>query len=376
MKKTLGILSLLLVVCTVTYLVNPQFLSSYNLQNTVRWTGLFGILSIGVSFVIIGGGIDLSIGSVVGLSGVLLPWLLVERGWSAVPAVALVLAVSVLIGLGHGLLITRMRLQPFIVTLCGLLLYRGYARYLTDDQTLTFGSQHDTLRELATGRPCSASLLFVLGGVLLSTWMGLQLARSRGRPMSTAVGLAVGLLLLGAGLASMAGGPGTLEEIQVPTPFLLMLGLAVASGLLLRRTVFGRYLFALGRNEQAARYSGIRTHRILVLSYVLCSLLAGMGGMLFALDINSVQPSNHGNFYELYAIAAAVLGGCSLRGGEGSIFGVVIGAAVMRVLYNSINLLRIPTTLEFAIIGAVILCGVTADELVKRWIEARRARRA
>jgi ribose transport system permease protein len=97
--------------------------------------------------------------------------------------------------------------------------------------------------------------------------------------------------------------------------------------------------------------------------------------VLFALDVNSIQPSQHGNFYELYAIAAAVLGGCSLRGGEGSILGVVIGAAVMRVLYNSINLLQIPTQLEFAIIGVVILLGVIADELVKRYLANRKRER-
>jgi ribose transport system permease protein len=111
---------------------------------------------------------------------------------------------------------------------------------------------------------------------------------------------------------------------------------------------------------------------MIILSYVVCSFLAGLGGVLFALDVNSVAPAMHGNFYELYAIAAAVLGGCSLRGGEGSILGVIIGAAVMRVLYNSINLLQIPTQLEFAIIGIVILLGVIADELVKRIVTARR----
>ena len=110
-----------------------------------------------------------------------------------------------------------------------------------------------------------------------------------------------------------------------------------------------------------------------ILAYIICSGSAGIGGILFALDVNSVQPAGHGNFYELYAIAAAVLGGCSLRGGEGSILGVIIGAAVMRFLYNAINVLGIPTQLEFAIIGIVILAGVIADESIRR-IAARRLR--
>jgi ribose transport system permease protein len=147
----------------------------------------------------------------------------------------------------------------------------------------------------------------------------------------------------------------------------------VVSAVFLNLTIFGRYLLALGRNEQAARYSGINTDRIVILAYVICSFLAGLGGILFALDVNSVQPSGLGEFYELYAIAAAVLGGCSLRGGEGSILGVLIGTAVMRVLYNAINILGIPTQLEFAIIGVVILGGVLADELVKRLVARRRA---
>ena len=141
-------------------------------------------------------------------------------------------------------------------------------------------------------------------------------------------------------------------------------------------TIWGRYLLALGNNEEAARLSGIETRRHVVLAYVVCSLLAGVGGMLFVLDVNSAQPADFGNFYELYAIAAAVLGGCSLRGGEGTILGVVIGATVMQVLRNAITLLGIPTQLEFAIIGAVILTGVIADEVVKRVVAERRARAA
>ena len=154
-----------------------------------------------------------------------------------------------------------------------------------------------------------------------------------------------------------------------------MVLLAILAGLLLNRTVWGRYMMALGQNEEAARFSGINTDRMVILAYVIGAVTAGFGGVLFALDVNSVQPAVHGNFYELYAIAAAVLGGCSLRGGEGSILGVVIGAAVLRLLYNAINILEIPTQLEFAIIGMVILLGVIADEAVLR-IGALRVRRA
>jgi ribose transport system permease protein len=232
------------------------------------------------------------------------------------------LLTSLGIGILHGLLITKLRLQPFVVTLCGLLLYRGMARYLTDDQSQGFGDSYEGLRALAIGK----------------------------LPLS--------------------------EKFALPAPFFFLLGVALLSGLLLNRTVWGRYLLALGRNETAARYSGVNTDRMKILAYAICSLLAGLGGILFALDLNSIQPASLGDFYELYAIAAAVLGGCSLRGGEGTILGVIIGTAVMRVLYNAINILGIPTHLEFAIIGSVILAGVITDELVKRFAAQRRAARS
>jgi ribose transport system permease protein len=133
----------------------------------------------------------------------------------------------------------------------------------------------------------------------------------------------------------------------------------------LHRSVYGRYLFAAGRNEEATRFSGINTRRVIASTYVLAGLLTGISGILFAFYTNSVSPSNHGNFYELYGIAAAVLGGCSLRGGAGSIIGILIGTALLQVLQNLVNLLGIPSSLNFAVMGAVVLVGVLADQIFK-----------
>jgi len=321
MKKLLGITTLLVFVCVATAIKEPNFLNAYNVQNTIRWTALFSLIAIGVSFVIITGGIDLSIGSTIGLVGSLLAYLLTAKGWGVGSALLAVMLMSLGIGLIHGLLITKMRLQPFVVTLCGLLIYRGLARYITNDQSQGFSNLFERLRWIATGN--------------------LPLPFARG--------------------------------FALPFPFLIMLIVGIIAAVFLNRTIYGRYLLALGRNETAARYSGINTDVMKIVAYVICSGLAGVAGILFSLNLNSIQPSGLGEFYELYAIAGAVLGGCSLRGGEGSILGVVIGTAVMRVLYNSINILRIPTQWEFAIIGAVILCGVIADELVKRVVAKRRA---
>lgn len=312
MKKILGITFLLIVVCVLTALKEPNFLSPYNVGNLVKLVSMFAILGLGAALVIITGGIDLSIGSVVGLVGILLAWLLSVQGWSVPAALVACALVALVIGLFHGLLITKLRLQPFVVTLCGLLLYRGIARSLTNDGTVGFGSSFDGLRWFATGK------VPFIGGYLL------------------------------------------------PVPLLVLTVVALLIAVFLNLTVWGRHLLATGRNEEAARYSGLRTSRHILLAYVLCSLFAGFGGVLFALDVNSVQPDNLGNFYELYAIAAAVLGGCSLRGGEGSVLGVIVGAALMRVLYNAIGVLGIPTQWEFAIIGVVILLAVTVDEVLRR----------
>ena len=312
MKKLFGILGVLVAVFVLTAILEPNFLTAYNLQNTLRWTGLFGIISIGAAFVIITGGIDLSTGSVIALVGVLVPMLLVDVGMSLVLVLLILFGILLAMGIFHGVLVTKLNLQPFVVTLCGLLIYRGLARWLAGDQTQGFGSAFDGLRQLAIGR------------------------------------------------IPIAG------DFGLPIPFVILIVLAFLSAGFLHGTVWGRYLLALGHNEEAARFSGINTSRMITVAYVIGVMTAGFGGLLFSLDVNSIQPAVHGNFYELYAIAAAVLGGCSLRGGEGSIFGVVIGAAVLRLLYNAINILGIPTQLEFAIIGTVILVGVSTDEIVRR----------
>ena len=309
MKKELGIFILLVALCAVVSALNPQFLSPANLQNMARQIGMYGIFSLGVGIVIITGGIDLSVGSVFALLGVLLSMMLTEWVWPAALAVVAVIGIAMALGALHGLLITKLRMQPFIVTLCGLLFYRGLARFIADDETKGFSGagNFDWLRKLAAG--------VVFG---------------------------------------------------IPTPFVLLIVVSVVMWVVLHRSVYGRYLYAVGRNETAARYSGINSARIVASAYVILGLLGGISAILFAFYTNSISPSSHGNTYELYGIAAAVLGGCSLRGGEGSIVGIVIGAALLQVLQNLVNLLGIPSSLNFAVMGAVILMGVIADQILQR----------
>ncbi len=305
MRKELGLLMLLVVVAAITAVLNPLFLSRVNLLDMANLIGLFGVFSIGEGLVIITGGIDLSVGSMFALLGVVFVDLLTEYGVAWPIALLAIVAGGVVLGAVQGLLITRLRMQPFIVTLCGLLIYRGAARWYTTDSTRGFGygDQADTLRELAAGH--------VYG---------------------------------------------------IPNTFIFLVILALVMGVVLHRSVYGRYLYAVGRNEEAARFSGVRTMLVVAGAYVLSGALAGISTVLLVFYTNSVSPSSFGNFYELYAIAAAVLGGCSLRGGEGSILGIVLGTALLQVLQNLVNILGIPSSLNFAVMGTVILLGVLADQ--------------
>jgi ribose transport system permease protein len=423
LTRILGITLLLAAIAVITTIQNPYFADAENLSNLLRWTALFGILALGVAFVIITGGIDLSIGSVVALTGIVLMQLLqvtyydsgerltiaaLDQERSAIvfeqalPDVAhldqlaianpsggpdllltidvesavnnveaktllvnnsvrrltigsetkllrqsymnptLAIGIVLLIGVGlgalHGVLIGYANLQPFIVTLCGLMGYRGLARLVSNDRPLGVGEHHEAARYLAAGEPMHVPV-----------------------PMINAI--------------SGGDAAGSVGWVAVPMPLLIFLVLAVLSAIMLHKTVLGRYLLAMGRNEEAARFSGIDTRKMTLLAYVLCSLLASLGGILFALELNSVQPSSQGNFYELYAIAAAVLGGCSLRGGVGSIAGVVVGTLVIRSLYNAINLMDKPTYWQAIIIGVVLLAGVMFDEIGRQVVKRVKTRR-
>jgi ribose transport system permease protein len=314
-KKDVGLLILILVVGAVVAILNPRFLLPINIANTSNLVGLFGLSAIGQAFVIITGGIELSVGSMMALVGVLFIDLVADRGVPWPAAFALMVALGVLVGLAHGLLITKLKLQPFIVTLCGLLVYRGVARFYTQDATAGFGFAQD---------------------FPALTWLT------------------------------------EAQTFGVPHSFIAMLIVAIVMWVVLHRTVFGRHLFAVGKNEEAARYSGIRTDRVVIGAYIICQVLTVASAIYFAMYTGSISPASQGNFYELYAIAAAVLGGFSLRGGEGSIVGVVLGVVLLQELQNLVNLLGIPSSLNFAVMGGVILIGVTIDQQWDRFRVRRR----
>jgi ribose transport system permease protein len=338
MRREMGMFVALFVMCVVLWISNSDFLGQSNTLNTMRQISMLGIFSIGVGFVIITGGIDLSIGSVIGLTGVLIARLSSPAqgglGYSLWIGIPVALAVALLIGLAQGLLITRLKLQPFIVTLGGMLLVRGISQTVVQGGTISFGDS----------------------------------------PF---------LSLANDGLIHVNGDP------LIPFPLVIFLVAIGVATYVLHFTVFGRYVYAIGGNRDAAEYSGINVKKVETLTYVISAGLGGVAGVCYASYIGQMS-QQVGIAYELYAIAAAVLGGCSLRGGEGTVLGMVVGSSMMRVIDNGINMFqvryedqsgipriwRLNPNWTFIIIGAVILQAVILDQVVHIVQAARRTRRA
>lgn len=296
-----------------------------NLVDVANIQGRYGVITLGAALVIITGGIDLSIGAVVGFAAILFGVLL-ERGVPPYLALPLVVLAGGTIGMANGLLITRMKLQPFLVTLCGMFIYRGAARLLAAE----YGRSHGTVSrsESLTAHPefteALQSLRFLLTG-------------------KNAVG-----------------------EMVFPAQFVLLLVLAVAIGFFLHRTAYGRYWYAIGHNELAAKYAGVSVDRQRVVVYAICSALASLAGVLLFLDMPSIQADSGGLYLELYAILGAVLGGCSLRGGEGTAVGMVLGAMVLPILESLVSLRGLKSDVIPAVIGLTLLLGTIVDEFIRR----------
>ena len=312
MKKLLGIIVFLLILYGALLFADPGARSAENHYSLGERIGLYGILSLGAGLLIITGGLDLSLGSVVGLCATSLAILLMDKNWPPLLAMLAVLAMGALIGLINGLLVTRLRMQAFVVTLCGLFLYRGAARWVAGDQPKGLGTRFVELKQ-----------------VLAGSFLG------------------------------------------VPVPLWILLVLSGITILCLHFSVYGRYFYALGSNEQAARYSGIATNRYRVLAYVICSTLGAFFSILLLMKYNTATPSTTGELYELYAIAGAVLGGCSLRGGEGTVIGILIGTSILWLLPNLANMWDVPNTLINTVIGGALLLGAILDEVLRSRSEVR-----
>jgi len=299
---------LLAVLVSVTGWWNPHFLSAYSLRSVLRDTAIWSLFALGQGVVIIAGGIDLSVGSLLGFLGVLALVLLGDGIGLPLPVVlAIVLGMALAVGVTHGALVCGLNLQPFLVTLCSLLILRGLARVMTYDRTISFdAAEHSFLRTLGAG----------------SAW-------------------------------------------GIPIPVFVLLAVLIPLGFFMHYTVPGRYLYAIGSNVEAARYSGVRVNLLRIVSYAICSLLTGIAAVLEAGDVASVPPSNAGLAYEMYGITGAVLGGCALRGGQGSLIGVVVGMAILRVIKSVVIFFDVSTYWTFAVTGFVLLGAVIVDSLIR-----------
>jgi len=300
--RQLGTLMGLLLLCSILWISTPYFLTVSNLLNVLQQTAINAIIASGMTFVIITAGIDLSVGSIVAFSGVVLASAL-QAGFSLPVSIVAGLGVGSACGLANGLLVTLGRLPPFISTLGMMSVARGAALVYTE------------------GRPISG---------------------------------------FDPSFRSIASG----EFLFVPAPALIMIAVYLASHFLLSRTKFGRYTYAIGGNQEAARLSGVNITLYKTMVYAFSGLMSGLAAVILTARLNSAQPIA-GIMYELDAIAAAVIGGTSLMGGEGTLGGTLIGALIMGVLRNGLNLLGVSAFIQQIIIGSVIIVAVLADTLLK-----------
>jgi len=300
-----GLIVLLVLFGALTY-ASDEFLTGANLGNLARQVAVFGIIAVGQLLVIITAGIDLSVGSVLGLTGCITAELLVH-GVPIVPAILGGLAAGAVIGTFNGVLVAYGKLPPFIVTLGMLGIARGAVLVLTDASTV---------------QPLPESFAKIANGSLLG----------------------------------------------LPNLLWMFVAVVVVTAFILRRTVFGRYIYAIGSNPESARLAGVPVTRVLVAVYAIAGLLAAVGGVLLTSRLNAGIPTG-GTGYELNAIAACVIGGASLFGAKGGAYGAAAGALIVGTLNNGGNLLNIKTFYLQMIIGALILIAVAFDQY-----QGRRAR--
>ncbi|MFT3749591.1 MAG: ribose ABC transporter permease [Agriterribacter sp.] len=294
-----GILIALLAICIILSFATPYFFTAQNLVIVLRQVSINGILAIGVTFVIIAGGIDLSLGSVIALTGVIAASFAHPDTYPVIVPLLIGLSAGVLIGAVNGLAITIGKVAPFIVTLGMMTIARGLALVLSNGRPVT---------------NLSPSFNFIGGGNLFG----------------------------------------------IPVPILIFALVIIISSVILKYTRIGRYIYAVGGNENAAKASGIRINRVKLFAYIICSGLAALAGVVLASRITTGQP-NAGVAYELDAIAAVVIGGTSLLGGRGSIAGTVIGVLIIGVINNGLDLLNVSSYYQQIIKGIIIVGAVLLD---------------
>ncbi|MGL5927501.1 MAG: sugar ABC transporter permease [Dermatophilaceae bacterium] len=359
----------LVLIWGVFYALNPAFLSSRNLVNLTIQMVPVGVIAIGIVLVLLLGEIDLSVGSMSGLSAAVLAVMFVNNGVSIWVSLLAALGVGALSGLLYGLLFNRFGVPSFVITLAGLLALLGLQlRVLGTDGTINIPFESSLVR-FASQQFLPDAVSFALAVALPALYL---LTRLRANARRSQAGLSTVPVLM---LAIRAGGLAALllvavtvlgRDRGVSVMVLTFLGLVVLMDLAIRRTTWGRSVLAIGGNVEAARRAGINVRRVYLSVFTLCSTFAALGGILAAARLASANQSSGGADTNLNAIAAAVIGGTSLFGGRGSAYSALLGILVIWSISNGLDLLSVEANVKFIVTGAVLLLAVVIDSLSRR----------
>jgi D-xylose transport system permease protein len=361
------ILGLVLIWAVFTYL-NPLFLSPPNLTNLLAQIAATGIVSVGIVMVLLLGEIDLSVGSVYGLGSAVMAVLAVQKGWPAAPAIAVGVLTGTLIGTFHGFFFTRFRIPSFVVTLAGLLTWFGAQLHVLGEKG-TINLNDPIMLQLANQfYPASVGwTLAVIVVALLGADLFIITRRRRaaaGLPLGGWAGeLAKFIVIAGVIFGTMAV---LASDRGVPLSLLILLALIVGFDLVLTRTRFGRHVFAVGGNAEAARRAGISVNGIRIAVFGLCGTLAAFGGIMGASRLEAVNYNSGTGDTLLNAIAAAVIGGTSLFGGRGTVWSALTGGLVIGSINNGLALLSAASDVKFMVTGGVLLAAVTIDAVARQ----------
>ena len=365
----------LLLVSVLFQALDSHFLTAGNLVNLLVQAAVFALLGMAEVFVLLLGEIDLSVGFVAGIGAVVLAWLSRPQvGWPWWAAIGAALVVTALIGLLQGTLITRIGLPSFVVTLAGLLFWQGVMLFVLGNGG-SIQIQDPVLTDIASGtlsRPVGwvvmVAVVVVFGVVV---WRRDSRRRDSGLAAAPAVLTAVkiaAVFLGGSGLILLANADrGVLAPVfGLPWVVVLVLGVLVVWAYLLGRRKFGLYVYAVGGNAEAARRAGVNLARIRTAAFMLASLTAGIGGIVYASRLRSISTSLDGGTLVLYAVAGAVIGGTSLFGGRGKALHGVLGGLVIAAIDNGMGLLGFSAAAKYVVTAAVLLVAVTIDAVARR----------
>lgn len=359
------VLLMVAVIWTFFQLQNPRFLSPGNLTNLMLQQAAVATISIGVVLILLLGEIDLSVAAVSGFSASVMAVLIVHRGVSPVPAVFAALGLGAVVGLFNGLMVTRFRIPSFVVTLAGSLALVGLQLYVLGETGTV--NLPDAFTRL-TGTFFSPLIGWTVAALAIAIALALALVgRARRRKAGLRVGSARALVfriaVIGAAFAGMVAVVN--QDRGLPLVICIVFGLALALAYLTERTRFGRHIFAVGGNAEAARRAGIKIDNVRVLVFVLGSTLAATGGVLAASRLMAVNQSSGGSDLLLMAIAGPVIAGTSLFGGRGSVWSALLGAVVIGSIANGMDLLAFASSVKFIVTGAVLIAAVTIESVTR-----------